>query len=74
MIFALDMTSGQVLLLLMKELQPLSDAELRDLVRTRVTSAAARRTFERLSENASHDTLLLLSARALAHQMMQTRR
>lgn len=70
-IFEMELTSGKVLLVLMKELQELSDAELRDAVRTRVASAAERRSYERLSENASHDTLLLLSARALAHQRIQ---
>lgn len=69
-----EMTHGALLLAVMKQLEQLTDEELRTVVHTKVTSVAERKSYERLSENASHDTLLLLSARALAHQLMQVRR
>lgn len=69
-----EMTHGALLLAVMKQLEQLTDDELRTVVHSKVTSAADRKSYERLSENVSHDTLLLLSARALAQQLMLVRR
>ena len=69
-----EFTPGALLLVVMKQLERFSDDELRATVQAKVTSLAERRSYERLSENAPHDTLLLLSARALAHELMQLRR
>ena len=73
MVSDFEMTPGQVLLVMMRQLQDFTDDELRTAVRMQVTSAVERRKYERLSTNVSHDKLLLLSARALAHQVMQVR-
>ena len=69
----ISMTPGAVLLVLMKQLETMTDDELRTVVRTKVTSDAERRSYERLSENASRDVLVLLSAKVLTHQVLECR-
>lgn len=69
----IEMTPGAMLLVLMKQLQGFTDEQLRSIVHAKVTSAKERRSFERLSENVSHDALMLLTARALTHQVMKAR-
>lgn len=69
----IEMTPGAMLLVLMKQLQEFNDDQLRSIVQTKVTSATERRSYDRLSQNVSHDALLLLTARALTHQVMRAR-
>jgi hypothetical protein len=65
---------GALLLVFMRQLENLDDGELRETVREWVTNAEERRSYEQLTSHVTHDTLLLLSARALTHEAMQVRR